>query len=173
MSMSPSISFDPIIKQYEPATDIRSNLLTSLELQERRVWLCSKRSEKSPKEFLIDFTPQNLCKKTVECVACLLGRWNGSRGTEKTTRRKSKQVALSLVRVAGIRRRKRQEENEETTRCEHYGGGSSNRVVLDVDGEEAVGVELETTLVVTRGGVGVPGKMLEMVTKEGVALGRD
>ncbi|GKB42276.1 hypothetical protein Tco_0887218, partial [Tanacetum coccineum] len=50
---------------------------------------------------------------------------------------KSKQVALSLVRVAGIRRR--QEGNGETTRCEHYGGGSSNRVALDVAGEEVVG----------------------------------
>ncbi|GKD22880.1 hypothetical protein Tco_1224583 [Tanacetum coccineum] len=40
----------------------------------------------------------------------------------------------------------RQEENEETTRCEHYGGGSSNRVALDVAGEEVVGpgeVEME------------------------------
>ncbi|GJU08976.1 hypothetical protein Tco_1125406 [Tanacetum coccineum] len=80
----------------------------------------------------------NGCKKTVECVAYLLGRWNGSRGTgaEKTSGRKSKQVALSSVRVAGIRRR--QEENKEATRCEHYGGGSSNQVALDVAGEEVV-----------------------------------
>ncbi|GJQ92299.1 hypothetical protein Tco_0003438 [Tanacetum coccineum] len=91
------------------------------------------------------------CKKTVQCVACLLGRWNGSRGTgsilhhlfvgltkgaEKTSGRKSMQWALSSVRVAGIRRR--QEENGEATRCEHCGGGSSNRVALDVVGEEVV-----------------------------------
>ncbi|GJX85298.1 ribonuclease H-like domain-containing protein [Tanacetum coccineum] len=59
------------------------------------------------------------CKKTIECVACLFGRWNRSLGTE---------------------------ENEETTRCKHYGGGSSNRVALDVVGEEVVGpreVEME------------------------------
>ncbi|GJS65208.1 hypothetical protein Tco_0679772 [Tanacetum coccineum] len=53
---------------------------------------------------------------------------------EKTSGMKSKQVALSLVRVAGIRERKRQKENGEATRCEHYGGGSSNRVALDVAG---------------------------------------
>ncbi|GJV89379.1 hypothetical protein Tco_1533317 [Tanacetum coccineum] len=81
------------------------------------------------------------CKKMVECVACLLGRWNGSRGTgaEKTSGRKSMQWALSSVRVAGIRRR--QEENGEATRCEHCGGGSSNRVALDVVGEEVVSPE--------------------------------
>ncbi|GKD96744.1 hypothetical protein Tco_1380641 [Tanacetum coccineum] len=60
------------------------------------------------------------CQKTVECVTCLLGRWNRSRrtgsildhlfvgltkGAEKTSGRKSKQWALSSVRVAGIRRR--------------------------------------------------------------------
>ncbi|GJV03457.1 7-deoxyloganetic acid glucosyltransferase-like protein [Tanacetum coccineum] len=32
----------------------------------------------------------------------------------------------------------RQEDNEEATRCEHYGCGSSNRVALDVAGEEVV-----------------------------------
>ncbi|GJV62719.1 hypothetical protein Tco_1473547 [Tanacetum coccineum] len=32
-----------------------------------------------------------------------------------------------------------QEGNGETTRCEHYGGASSNRVALDVAGEEVVG----------------------------------
>ncbi|GKB81635.1 hypothetical protein Tco_0948530 [Tanacetum coccineum] len=87
-----------------------------------------------------------------KCVACLLGRWNGSRGTgaEKTSGRQSKQVALSSVRVAGIRRR--EEGNGETTRCEHYGGGSSNPVALDVAVEEVVGPgEVEM--------VGYPGKV--------------
>ncbi|GKE01485.1 hypothetical protein Tco_1389468, partial [Tanacetum coccineum] len=40
----------------------------------------------------------------------------------------------------------RQEGNGETTLCEHYDGGSSNRVALDVAGEEVVGpgeVEME------------------------------
>nr|GEW28735.1 hypothetical protein [Tanacetum cinerariifolium] len=49
----------------------------------------------------------------------------------------SKQVALDLVRSAGVWF-SRQEENEEATRCEHYGGRSSNRVALDVAGEETV-----------------------------------
>ncbi|GJY25830.1 hypothetical protein Tco_0400556 [Tanacetum coccineum] len=55
---------------------------------------------------------------------------------EKTSGEEINAVALSSVRVAGIRRR--QEENEEATRCEHYGGGSSNRVALDVVREEVV-----------------------------------
>ncbi|GJR89939.1 hypothetical protein Tco_0213950 [Tanacetum coccineum] len=102
------------------------------------------------------------CKKMVECVACLLGRWNGSRGTgaEKTSGRKSKQWALSSVRVAGIRRR--QEENGEATRCEHCGGGSSNRVALDVVGEEVVSPEK----VKDRSGVRER-SIIEMVRKEG------
>ncbi|GJW36597.1 hypothetical protein Tco_0059517 [Tanacetum coccineum] len=59
-----------------------------------------------------------------------------TKGVEKMSGGKSKQWALSSVRVAGIRRR--QEENGEATRCEHYGGGSSNRVALDVAGEEVM-----------------------------------
>ncbi|GJU79659.1 stomatal closure-related actin-binding protein 3-like protein [Tanacetum coccineum] len=59
-----------------------------------------------------------------------------TKGAKKMSGRKSKQWDLSSVRVAGIRRR--QEENGEVTRCEHCSGGSSNRVALDVVGEEVV-----------------------------------
>ncbi|GJZ35200.1 hypothetical protein Tco_0581017, partial [Tanacetum coccineum] len=51
--------------------------------------------------------------------------------------KKSKQVALSLVRVAGTVVKTK--GNGETTRCEHYGDESSNQVALDVVREEVVG----------------------------------
>nr|GEZ78424.1 cytochrome P450 93A3-like [Tanacetum cinerariifolium] len=59
------------------------------------------------------------CKKMVECVACLLGRWNGSRGTgaENTSQKKSKQVALSSVRVAGVKLKKTLDVTEVKVGC--------------------------------------------------------
>ncbi|GJZ51537.1 RNA-directed DNA polymerase, eukaryota [Tanacetum coccineum] len=74
--------------------------------------------------FHVEETNRRKCKNTVECVACLLGRWNGSRGTGSTL---DQHVWLS-----------RQEDNEEATRCKHYSGGSSNHVALDVAEEEVV-----------------------------------
>ncbi|GKD58564.1 hypothetical protein Tco_1296073, partial [Tanacetum coccineum] len=59
------------------------------------------------------------CKKIVECVACLLCRWNKSRGTVE----ESHGIAL----IGG-----------ETTWHKHYGGESSNRVASDVAEEEVV-----------------------------------
>ncbi|GJR70004.1 U-box domain-containing protein 1-like protein [Tanacetum coccineum] len=42
---------------------------------------------------------RRLCKKTVECVACLLGRWNGSRGTDKKRMKKQHGVNIMAVEV--------------------------------------------------------------------------
>ncbi|GJW34609.1 hypothetical protein Tco_0054641, partial [Tanacetum coccineum] len=122
------------------------------------------------------------CKKTVECVACLLGRWNGSRGTvEKClgTRLGEDARGCDVVITGSILdhlfvgltkraektsgRKSKQwalssvhvaEENGEATRCEHYVGGSSNHVALDVAGEEVL-----VTLDVTKVEVGCPGKV--------------
>ncbi|GJT45267.1 hypothetical protein Tco_0953982 [Tanacetum coccineum] len=120
---------------------------------------------------------KGLCKKTVECVACLLGRWNGSPGTDgkggcdlvevlkaysildrnvcvidrrrgKDERKEIKAGGFEFGSCCG------QEENGEATRCEHYGSVSSNRVALDVAGEEVL-----LTLEVTEVKVGCPGKV--------------
>ncbi|GKA45536.1 epidermal growth factor receptor substrate 15-like protein 1 [Tanacetum coccineum] len=101
------------------------------------------------------------CKKTVECVACLLGWWNRSRGQDDIKacgfdsvrladeRKRQKRMTLfhPYRHVYVINQRRIQDERKEikatlfggeTTRCEHYGGGSSNRVALDVAKEEVV-----------------------------------
>ncbi|GJW85551.1 hypothetical protein Tco_0158696 [Tanacetum coccineum] len=65
------------------------------------------------------YIPYDWCKKIVECVACILGRWNRSRGTME----ESHGIAL----IGG-----------ETTLREHYGSRSSNRVASNVAEEEVV-----------------------------------
>nr|GEW89164.1 hypothetical protein [Tanacetum cinerariifolium] len=92
----------------------------------RSGWLCfldrwEKMSRRKAKHMALSLVHvaciRRRFKKTLECVACLLGRWNRSCGIEYH----------GIALVVG-----------KTTRREHYGSGSSNRVASDVTEEEVV-----------------------------------